>query len=82
MDATARAGLFIFNLHRIDTFSFCVNTVLICSKVFSEFNATLAYFFAVCYKYSEISTINNDIFHTFSGNEFVTLPRIFSSHVL
>ena len=31
-------------------------------------------------KYSEISTINDNIFHNFPSNEFVTLPRILSSH--
>lgn len=66
----------------INMFSFCFNAILISSKVFCKFNAALVYLFAVCYKYSEMSTINNDIFHTFSGNPFVTWPRIFSSHVL
>ena len=46
IDANARAGLFIFNLLRY-IFFFCFNTILICSKVFSEFNATFVYLFAV-----------------------------------
>ena len=64
----------------INRFFFCIIVISICSKAFSEFNAALVCLFAVCYKYSE--TMNDDIFHTFSGNEFVSKPRIFSSHVL
>ena len=94
MDHTARAGLFILTC--IDTFSFCfygfwrLNILDTPCKLFQYTarylaNLTQLLFIYLQYvnnKYSEISIINDKIFHNFPGNEIVTLPLIFSSHEL
>ena len=93
MDATARARLFIFNLHHFlfasvvyGAFIFKI-LVVNCFNTAARYSANLTqllfiYLQYVNNKYSEISTINDNIFHNFPCNEFVTLPQIFSSHVL
>ena len=88
-----RAQDFLF-LICIDMFSFCfygfwrLNILDTRCKLFQYAarylaNLTQLLFIYLQYvnnKYSEISTINDNIFHNFPSNEFVTLPRILSSH--